>query len=120
MKFQLQAGAEPKAVWTLPLDGLAGLVAVDEGADPPIVWVGGGGGRATFTRIVDEGSKPGTVRHIGKIQNGVLMDPWALAVDEKGRVFTYDYGRGCIVRTSEDGSDWLESDPVPAAVTILA
>jgi hypothetical protein len=118
VKFQLEPGTEPKAAWTLPLDGLAGLVAVDEGADPPIVWVGGGGGRATFTRIVDKGSKPGTVRHIGKIRNGVLMDPWALAVDEKGRVFTYDYGRGCIVRTSEDGSDWLESEPVPRLIAL--
>jgi len=118
VKFQLAPATEPKAVWALPLDGLAGLIAVDEAAKTPIVWVAGGGGPATFSRIVDEGSKPGTVQHIGSIRRGVLLDPWSLAVDGKGRVFTFDYGRGRIIRTNNDGSDWLESAPVPRLIAL--
>ena len=47
-----------------------------------------------------------------------MIDPWSLAVDDKGRVFTYDYARRRIVRTNEDGSDWLESRPVDKLVTL--
>ena len=118
VKFQLAPATEPKAVWALPLDGLAGLIAVDEAADPPIVWVAGGGGPATFSRIVDEGNKPGTVQHIGSIRKGILLDPWSLAVDGEGRIFTFDYGRGCIVRTNDDGSDWRESASVPRLIAL--
>jgi len=118
VKFQLAPGGEPKAVWMLPLDGLAGLVAVDEGAKSPIVWVAGGSGPATFSRIVDEGMTPGSVRHIGSNQERVLLDPWAVAVGGKGRVFAFDYARGCIVRTNDDGSDWLESEPVPRLIAL--
>jgi len=118
VKFQLAPAAEPEAVWTMPLDGLANLVAVDQAVDPPIVWVGNGGGPATFTRIVDEGKKPAQVRHIGRTGKRALMDPWAVAVDGQGRVFTFDYARRRIVRTNDDGSDWLESEPVDRLVAL--
>jgi hypothetical protein len=118
VKFELAPGAEPQAVWTLSLDGAAGLVAVDEGAEPPIVWVAGGGGPTTFSRIEDQGSRPGQIRRVGGVRKGVLMDPWAVAVDGAGRVFAYDYGRGCIVRTNDDGADWLESAPVPRLIAL--
>lgn len=118
VKFQLTPANEPKAIWTLPLDGLAGLIAVDDTAVSPIIWVAGGGGPATFSRIVDEGGRPGEARHIGGMRRGVLMDPWAVAVDGNGRIFTFDYARGCIVRTNDDGSDWLESEPVPRLIAL--
>ena len=66
----------------------------------------------------DEGNQPGKARHIGGVRKGVLMDPWAVAVDGKGRVFTYDYGRGRIVRTNDDGSDWLQSEPIPRLIAL--
>jgi len=118
VKFQLAPGAEPKAVWTLPLDGLAGLVAVDQSTEPPIIWVAGGGGATTFTRIVDGGNRPDAVRHIRSTREGIVTDPWAVAVDGTGRVFAFDYARGCIVRTNDDGSDWLESEPVPRLIAL--
>ena len=118
VKFKLAPQPEPEAVWTLPLDGLASLVAVDEGVEPPIVWVAGGGGPGTFTRIIDEKVNPGPVRHIGGIRKGVLIDPWSVAVDADGRVFTFDYARGRIVRTNEDGADWLESQPVDRVMSL--
>jgi len=110
VKFALAQGVAPKAVWMQALDGLANLVAVDESARPPVVWVGNGGGPATFTRVVDEGARPGPVRHCGSgVKKGVLMDPWAIALDGQGRIFVYDDARRVIVRTNDDGSEWLES-----------
>lgn len=110
VKFKLVSGAAPKAVWSLPLDGRARCVAVDEHARPRLVWVGNGGGAATFTRIADEGDRPGQVRHCGSgVRSGVLIYPWAVAVDGRGRVFAYDRARRRIIRTNDDGSEWLES-----------
>lgn len=110
VKLRLAPDTEPKALWTAPLDGLANLVAVDAVARPPVVWVAGGGGPATFSRIVDRGDRSGDVRHCGSgVRQGVLMDPWAIALDHKGRIFVYDYARGAIVRTNDDGSQWIES-----------
>ncbi|MGI6416959.1 MAG: hypothetical protein ACOX1P_14925 [Thermoguttaceae bacterium] len=112
VKFRIAPGGGLKAVWSVPLDGMANLVAVDEQADPRIVWVGNGGGRATFTRIVDHGDRPGEPRHCGSgVRQGVLVYPWAIAADGQGHLFAYDEARGTIVRTSEDGSAWLEGEP---------
>jgi len=110
VKFRLAPDTEPKALWAVPLDGLASLIAVDAAARPPIVWVAGGGGAGTFSRIVDRGGRPGDIRHCGSgIRKGVLMDPWAIALDDRGRIFVFDYARGAIVRTNDDGSQWMES-----------
>ena len=110
VKFRLAPGPKLQALWWVPLSKLAGLVAVDNHVTPHIVWVGNGGGPATFTRIVDLGNEPGEVRHCGSgIRKGTLIDPWALALDAKGRLFVFDYARGAIVRTSDDGSEWLET-----------
>ncbi len=113
VKFTIGPEAALRAVWSAPLDPMAGLVTVDERSEPPIVWVANGGGPATFSRVVDLCEKPGEIRHCGSgIRKGVLIDPWAIAVDGQGRLFVHDYGRNAIVRTNDDGSEWLE---VPSA-----
>ena len=110
VKFRLTDGPKLEALWWVPLSKLAGLVAVDTHAPQPIVWVGNGGGPATFTRIVDLGSEPGQVRHCGSgIRTGTLVDPWAIALDAEGRLFVFDYARGAIVRTNDDGSEWFQT-----------
>ena len=109
VKFTLGADAAAKAVWRLPLDGLAKLVAVDEWATPPILWVGNGGGLATITRVVDPGSTPGPPEHIGGLRRGVFSYPHAIALDGRGRIFVQDFDRQKLIRTNDDGSEWLEA-----------
>ncbi len=114
VKFGISAGPTLKAIWDLPLSGEAALVAVDSAANPPIVWVGNGSGPATLMRIIDRGDAPGEVRRCGPgIRPGVLVEPWAIALDGRDGIFVYDYARGRIVRTNDDGSQWTESDPIP-------
>jgi hypothetical protein len=48
------------------------------------------------------------------------MCPWAIAVDRKGRAYVFDYGRHRIVRTNDDGSEWVESGPDTFAKSFLA
>ncbi len=81
VKIRLGAEAESAALWRQPLDGQAKLVAVDESASPPIVWVGNGGGLATLTRIVDQGDRPAPPKHLGGLRKGILPGPQALALD---------------------------------------
>lgn len=118
VKFARSSGTALKAVWSIPMDPTSHLVAVDEAVNPPIVWVGNGGGPATFSRVVDLGGKPGEVRQCGGgIRNRVLVDPWAVALDGKGGVYVYDRARGTIVRTNDDGSEWIESAPIEGGQT---
>ena len=121
LKLRVGPGLEAQALWTRSLDPLANVVAVDERADPRLVWVGNGGGKATFSRIEDLGTRSGAIRHCGGgVRNGKLMYPWAIAVDGRGRVFAYDRSRSRIVRTNDDGSDWLEAPhPSPLGTKAL-
>ena len=110
VKFRLGAEAEPAALWRQPLDGQAKLVAVDEAASPPIVWVGNGGGLATLTRIVDQGDRPAPPKHLGGLRKGILPGPQALALDGRGRIFVQDSEWGKLIRTNDDGSEWVEAE----------
>lgn len=112
VKFNIEDGTEPQPVCSIPLHGLANVIAVDNSAATPVVWVGNGGGEASFSRIEDHGQSLKNVRHIRGIHKQVIKYPWSVAVDDRGRVYTYDYDRECLVRTNEDGSEWLESKEV--------
>jgi hypothetical protein len=112
VKFKISDGSRPQAISSIPLNGLANVIAVDTSRSTPIVWVGNGGGEASFTRIEDKGRSLANVKHIRGIRKQVLKYPWSVAVDGNGRVYTYDYDRERLVRTNDDGSDWLESEKI--------
>jgi DNA-binding beta-propeller fold protein YncE len=110
VKFRLGSEGEPTAVWRQPLHAEAKLVAVDEAVSPPIVWVGNGGGPATLTRIVDQGDRPVPPRHLGGLRKGIFPAPQAVALDGRGRIFVQDSEWGKLIRTSDDGSEWVEAE----------
>ena len=96
--------ANPKAVWSVPLNGMARYLAADCSAGPAVLWVGNGNGPATFSRIADLGDKPGEVRHVGGgVRNGVLVEAGVIALDGQGRLFALDDGRRKRIRTNDDG-----------------
>jgi hypothetical protein len=109
------AGDAPEVVWSLPLNEFSRFIAVDASREPALVWVGNGGGKATVTRIVDNGSRRGEVRHIGGFRDGKLVEPWIVAAADENNLYVYDYGRQQIVNTSLDGKRWntvdLDSQP---------
>lgn len=110
VKFRMDAEAAPAALWEQPLDGEAKLVAVDEAVSPPVVWVGNGGGPATLTRMVDHGEHPASPQHIGGLRKGTLVAPQAIALDGRGRIFVQDSEWGKLIRTTDDGSEWVEAE----------
>jgi hypothetical protein len=75
-----------------------------------LVWVGNGGGPATFTRIADSGEGPGEVRHFGGLREQMLVDPWSVAAAEDGTVFVHDWARHQIVACQDDGAEWRATD----------
>jgi len=98
----------PKGIWSLELGPMSRHVAVDTTRRPALVWVGNGNGLATVSRIVDEGDAPGEVRHHGGLAQRALAAPYALALDASGRLYVYDKAFKRIVRTNDDGSEWVE------------
>jgi len=104
--------SDPKAVWALALDPKARHLAVDTSRKPSMIWVGNGHGPATFSRVIDGGGRPGEVRHFGgpPKAKGVVVAPGALALDTTGRIFIYDVQRQRVIRTNDEGSQWMEFD----------
>ncbi len=63
VKFKISERASPQAVCSIALHGLANVIAVDRSDSTPIVWVGNGGGEASFTRLEDHGQSLVNVTH---------------------------------------------------------
>jgi hypothetical protein len=109
IKFAGRADAL-KPSWIVPLHAKARCLAVDRWAPKPIIWVGSGGGDATLSRIEDLGDRASAVKQVGgPPRDGVFVAPELIALDAKGTLFVYDYGRGRLVRTNDDGSEWTET-----------
>ncbi len=97
------AGTAPslEVIWSVPLDPRARFIGVDTNASPRLVWVGNGGGEATFSSIIDQGDAPGEVKHFGGIGQ-VLVDPAAFTVDPQHTLFVYDKAREAILKVAPD------------------
>jgi len=104
--------SNPRGVWAVALDPRARHLAVDVSRKPSLIWVGNGNGLATFSRIIDNGDRPGQVRHFGGSPKGkrVVVAPASLALDGRGRIFIYDLQRQRVIRTNDGGSEWTEFD----------
>ncbi len=92
-----------EVVWSVPLHPLSRFIAVDTAAETPLVWVGNGNGRATLTRVSDQGTKADEVKHFGGIHPDALVDPAAFAVDPSGNLYVHDKAREAIVRVDPTG-----------------
>lgn len=110
LKCKGLAGEAPKVAWSVPLSEFSRFVAVDTAVEPALVWVGDGGGKATVTRIVDKGTAPGEIRHIGGSRDGKLVEPWIVTAADQNNLYVYDYGRQQIVNTSVSGDRWKTVD----------
>jgi hypothetical protein len=104
----------PQVVWARPFGKHSRFIVVDENAPTPLIWIGGGGGPGTLTRIEDRGATA-SVRHIGGIADGTVVDPWLVAAGEDGKVFVYDYARHQVIATDLEGADWKTVDVDPAS-----
>jgi len=118
LKCRGLAAGRPEVVWSVPLDPRSRYIAVDRNASPNLVWVGNGGGPATFSRVEDLGGKAGAVRHIGGVRDGVFVDPWRVAASRSGKVFVYDYGTRSLVATDAEGKAWKHVEAHPVNPTI--
>ena len=93
----------PAAVWTVPLAKTAACVAVDEQANPRIVWVGNGAGYYTLSRLIDLGDSIGPVTTVGGRPVDALRMPTAVGVDAEGNGYIYDCVDGNVLRISPEG-----------------
>lgn len=98
----------PRGIWFVEVGPMSRHVAVDTTRQPALAWVGNGNGLATVSRIVDEGTAAGEVRHYGGSAQRTFAAPYAIALDASGRLYVYDRASKRIVRTNDDGSEWVE------------
>ena len=111
---------KPRGIWHVALGPLSRHVAADTTQQPAVVWVGNGSGLATFTRIVDQGPTVGEVHHLQGLRGRTFAAPHALGLDGLGRLYVYDKAFERIVRTSDDGSGWVELDNGRGAVQSMS
>lgn len=111
---------KPRVTWAVELDGRARHVAVDRGTEPPLVWVGMGGGAATLARITDRGERGATVQSFGGVEARTLRYPWNIAADSKGSLYVYDRDRDSLVRTDEALGQWKEVPLKGVPISMLA
>ncbi len=67
------------------------------------------GWATSLTRIVDQGDRPGAPKH-WRLEKGHPPRSWGPGPGRTGRVFVQDSEWGKLIRTNDDGSEWVEAE----------
>ncbi|HHE74285.1 MAG TPA: hypothetical protein ENL37_04270 [Desulfobacteraceae bacterium] len=96
----------PVFVWQTKVHKDSKFLALDTSDDPRIVWFGNGNGLGSFSRLVDDGKKPGELKHFGGGKKSCFQSPVSVSIDGEGRLFVSDIVAGRIIRTNDQTTEW--------------